>query len=198
LFRITGHDIFVQWRSFTGPFSVPKRDIETIEKAFAEAAQHSLRWDVAMDAISAAAGGRGGPIAHALAFSAASATVEAFELSGMAAVLLNRSGEALALNQQAENLLGAGIRIVNKRLVAERPEATQALDRALHVLIRGDKVSALAPPVTLPRAGRLPLMAYPLRLSNTATSITVRCLWWWPISNGAHVRLRMPCVRPSP
>ena len=74
-------------------------------------------------------------LARAVGFSAANATLEAFELSGTAIIALNRSAEPIKLNQRAERLLGSGISIRKKRLVADQNDATEALDRALHTLI---------------------------------------------------------------
>ena len=55
-------------------------------------------------------------LARTLGFSAAKIALEAFELSGIPIVLLNRAGEPIELNRQAEALLGTGISISKKRL----------------------------------------------------------------------------------
>ena len=114
-------------------------------------------------------------LARALGFSAARVALDAFELSGTAIVLVNRAGEPIKLNGQAEALLGSGIRISKKRLVAGTREATDALDRTLHALIWSNRDSALMPPVRLPREGRQPLLAYPLKLSSVTANVFAEC-----------------------
>jgi DNA-binding CsgD family transcriptional regulator/PAS domain-containing protein len=104
-------------------------------------------------------------LARAAGFSALSAAAEAFEFSGTAIVQINAAAQVIKLNKQAEELLGSGVHVVGKRLAAERPEATHALDHELHALLWNINGAVVAPPVPLPRAGRLPLLAYPLSLS---------------------------------
>lgn len=105
-------------------------------------------------------------VSRALGFAASSAALEAFEISGSAVVLLSGRGEVITANPSAERLLGNGIRITRRRLVAEDPVATAMLDRALHKLLWSPSGAALSPPVALPRRARSPLLAYPLKLSN--------------------------------
>jgi DNA-binding CsgD family transcriptional regulator len=119
--------------------------------------------------------GSAATMARALGFSAANVVVDTFEMSRTAIVLLNRSGEPIKLNRQAERLLGSGIRVSKRRLVADTRDATDALDRAVHELIRGNYQSALMPPVRLPRPDRSPLLAYPLRLSSVTANVFSDC-----------------------
>jgi DNA-binding CsgD family transcriptional regulator/PAS domain-containing protein len=105
-------------------------------------------------------------VARALGFAATNAALEAFEISGSAVLLLNGRGEVVTANPSAERLLGNGIRIARRRLVAADSAATAALDRALHRLLWSPTGAALSPPVVLPRQARSPLLAYPLKLSN--------------------------------
>lgn len=105
-------------------------------------------------------------VSRALGFAAADAALDAFELSGSAVLLLNWRGEVIKANASAERLLKGDVRIVRKRLVAASPDATAALDRALHNLLWRPSGAALLPPVALPREGELPLLAYPLRLDK--------------------------------
>jgi DNA-binding CsgD family transcriptional regulator/PAS domain-containing protein len=114
-------------------------------------------------------------LARALGFSAANTTLEAFEISGTAIVLFNRLGEPIKLNRQAERMLGSGIRVSKRRIVADTRDGTDALDRALHTLIWTKSGSALLPPVVLPRDGRQPLLAYPLRLSSVSANVFAEC-----------------------
>jgi DNA-binding CsgD family transcriptional regulator/PAS domain-containing protein len=114
-------------------------------------------------------------LARAIGFSAASAATEAFEFSDTAVVQLDRTGQVIRLNQQAEKLLGTGLRIINRRLVADQREATNALDRALHALLWNSSGSALMPPIVLPRADRRPLLACPLSLRSVAENPFAEC-----------------------
>ena len=148
---------------------------EVLERAFAEATLDTSRWNAAMEAVSAATGERGAEaFARVFGGAVATAAVEAFELSGIAVVLFNSAGDVIRLNRQAENLLGSGARIINGRLVAENQQANDELNRALYGVIWTDG-SVPTTPVQLPRAGRLPLLAYALRLSHTAVNPFADC-----------------------
>jgi DNA-binding CsgD family transcriptional regulator len=114
-------------------------------------------------------------LARALGFASANAAMEAFEMSGSAVALLNRRGEVLRLNNAAEAMMGPELRVVQKRIVWEDREATAALDRALHALLWAAAGSALMPPVSLPRHGRRPILAYPLKLSSVSASALADC-----------------------
>ena len=114
-------------------------------------------------------------MSRAMGFSTAKVVIDTFEMSGTAVILLNRSGEPIKLNRQAERLLGSGLRVSKKRLVAETRDATDALYRAVHELIRGNRQSALMPPVRLPRVDRPPLLAYPLKLSSVTANVFSDC-----------------------
>jgi DNA-binding CsgD family transcriptional regulator len=114
-------------------------------------------------------------LARALGFASANAAMEAFEVSGSAVALLNRRGEVLRLNDPAKVMMSAEVRIVQKRIVWQDKEATATLDRALHVLLWAAAASALMPPVSLPRRGRRPILAYPLKLSSVSASVLADC-----------------------
>lgn len=105
-------------------------------------------------------------ISTALGFVAAKAALDAFELSGSAALIIDKQGEVIRANSRAERLLRGDVRIVARRLVAKDVNATATLDSDLSRLVRNPESPALLPPIALPREGRLPLMAYPLRLSD--------------------------------
>ena len=62
--------------------------------------------------------------------------------------------------------IGIDIVDIEQRLVAKDVNATATLDSDLSRLVRNPESPALLPPIALPREGRLPLMAYPLRLSD--------------------------------
>jgi DNA-binding CsgD family transcriptional regulator/PAS domain-containing protein len=145
----------------------------SIERAFAEAMLNPSRWNAAMEAVSDVMGERGAEaFARISGAAAADAAAEAFELSGIAVVLFNNAGEVIRLNRQAENVLGSGVCVVNGRLVAENEQATDEFNRALHCMIWTD---GSVPPVQLPRPGRLPLLAYTLRLSHIAVNPLADC-----------------------
>ena len=110
-------------------------------------------------------------LARALGFAAMEAALEAYELSGLGVAVIGRSGEVIRLNSSGERLLGHGIGVQRQRLVAETPAATRALERALHTLICADTGVALMAPVSLPRRDRLPLLAYPVKLSRLAGNL---------------------------
>jgi DNA-binding CsgD family transcriptional regulator len=113
-------------------------------------------------------------IARALGFAAISGAVEAFELSGMALVQLDSAAGVMRLNARAEKLIGNGINVINDRLVAERKEATSALDRALSALLWRQSAT-LTPPIALPRTDRRPLLAYPISLGSIAQNPFADC-----------------------
>ncbi len=105
-------------------------------------------------------------VSSALGFATAKAALDAFELSGSAALIVDKQGEVIRTNPRAERLLRGDVRIVARRLAARDVNATAVLDSALSRLVRNPETPALLPPIALPREGRLPLMAYPLRLSD--------------------------------
>jgi DNA-binding CsgD family transcriptional regulator len=119
--------------------------------------------------------GSAAALARALGFAAANAAVEAFEVSGSAVALLDRRGEVLRINRAAETLLCHELRIVEKRIASHDADATAALNRTLHALLWTGASSALMPPVRLPRPGRRPILAYPLKLSTVAASVFAQC-----------------------
>jgi DNA-binding CsgD family transcriptional regulator len=104
-----------------------------------------------------------GALARALGFARAEAALAAFEVSGLAVALVDRLGKALRLNAAAERLLGPDLKIAHGRLASLDHDATAALDRALHILLRTANGRALTPPILLPRAEKRPLLAYVVR-----------------------------------
>jgi DNA-binding CsgD family transcriptional regulator len=114
-------------------------------------------------------------IARALGFSAASAALDAFEVSNTAVFLLNRLGQIIRANRSAENLLTGDIKSSGRRLVAADANASAALDRRLHQLLWASSGAALGPPTPLPRFRQRPLLAYLLKLSSLTTNILSDC-----------------------
>ncbi|WP_407178005.1 helix-turn-helix transcriptional regulator [Bradyrhizobium sp. STM 3562] len=109
--------------------------------------------------------------AQALGFAAANATLEAFDVSGTAVVLLDRQAEVIRTNRAADNLLRDGsARVIGRRLVAQDPSATAALGRALHSLLWSSAGSSLMPAVPLPRESKAPILAYPLKLPTLSAN----------------------------
>ena len=114
-------------------------------------------------------------VARALGFAAANAAAEAFERSDTPVALLNRGGDVLRLNSAAEALFDHDLRIVEKRVTSCDRQATAALDRALHTLLWAVGETALSTPVMLPREGRRPVLAHPMRLSAVSGNIFSDC-----------------------
>jgi DNA-binding CsgD family transcriptional regulator len=114
-------------------------------------------------------------LARALGFASADAAMDAFELSGSAAITLDRRGEVLRLNGAAEKLLGPDLFVAERRLASPDREATTALDRALHEVLWSDAASASMPPVPLPRRAGRPVLAYAVKLSTVSRSIFADC-----------------------
>lgn len=106
-------------------------------------------------------------LARAFASAGANAAMQAFEISGAAVMMLDRSGEVVRANAVAERLIGDDLQIVRRRLASFDPNATAALDRALRALIWASE-SALQLPVIFPRKRGRPILIY---LSRPATMI---------------------------
>ena len=102
-------------------------------------------------------------VAQALGFARVDGLRAAFDVTGTAVALIDRSGRVSSINPAAERMLGPHLRIQARRLVSSSRAATGALDRALYSLIWTDSPSC-GTPVTLPRPGGRPIIAYPCRL----------------------------------
>jgi len=100
----------------------------------------------------------------ALSGARAEAALAAFELSGAAVVLLDGFGKVIRLNNSAEALLSGDLDIRHGYLTSSSPRATTKLDKLLHVLLNSEQSVALQLPVSLPREGKRPILAYPARL----------------------------------
>jgi DNA-binding CsgD family transcriptional regulator len=114
-------------------------------------------------------------LARALGAATAAGALQAFEVSGKAVVLINRHGEAYRLNKSAEELLRGDIRIERRRLVASDPGATAAINCALHELMWQRIGGGLSQPIPLPRRGKRPILAYPIKLANLAANALADC-----------------------
>lgn len=113
--------------------------------------------------------------ARALGFARIDAAMQAFELSGTAVVLLDRTGNVVRANPAAERILSGDPRIERRRVVSSNPDATAALDRALHTLIWTRSAAAFMAPVPLPRPDRRPVLAYPVRLPAVSADVFSGC-----------------------
>ena len=114
-------------------------------------------------------------LARALGAATAAGALQAFEVSGKAAVLINRHGEAFRINKSAEKLLHGDVRIERRRLVASDPGAKAALNRSLHDLMWQRTNGGLSAPIPLPRRGKRPILAYPVKLDNSAANALADC-----------------------
>ncbi len=94
-------------------------------------------------------------LARTLGASASTGLLEAFEISGTAAILINRLGKAFKLNQTAERVLASDFQISNGKLVSKNLSASAELNQALHQL--------------------RPLLAYPMRPSSLAANALSDC-----------------------
>jgi DNA-binding CsgD family transcriptional regulator len=106
-------------------------------------------------------------LAQALGLAASSATLEAFDVSGTAAVLLDRQAQVVRTNRAADSLLRErSVRIVGRHLTSGDPAAAAVLNRSLHELLWTASGASLMPAIALPRAAQSPILAYPLKLPS--------------------------------
>lgn len=110
-------------------------------------------------------------LVRALDFARADTAAQAFELSGHAVIMLDRSGTVVRVNAVAEGLISDGFEVRAGQIVAHSPLAQAAFDSALSDLLARPLSTPLTAPVAFPRAGRHPLLAYAIRLSNSARDI---------------------------
>jgi DNA-binding CsgD family transcriptional regulator len=114
--------------------------------------------------------------ARALGFARAEGALDAFEVSDLAAVMLNGHGNVLRVNRAAERLLGRDPSLQRGRIVSADHQANQALDRTIHGVMTSTNGTTLMPPVLLPRSGeRRPLLAYATRLAAVSQDLFAPC-----------------------
>lgn len=114
-------------------------------------------------------------LARTLSSATAQGALEAFEISGNAAVLINGRGEVFRVNPSAELLLRGDVRIVKRRLVSKDKSANAELERAFQDLLRRPLTAVFSKQVCLPRSGRSPLLAHPIRLAGLAANVLADC-----------------------
>lgn len=100
--------------------------------------------------------------------------LEAFEVSGRGAALINRSGKIFRLNKLAEEILKDHVRVVKGRLIAKDLTGIAAFEQAVSRLLNVES-PAVEPPIALARPGRLPLLLYPTKLSSVARNALADC-----------------------
>ncbi len=99
------------------------------------------------------------------------ATLEAFDVSNVAAVLLDRQANVLRANRSAERLMSTGVRIVRQRLVVSNRKANAALKAALNEVLEAPSDQIRFPPIKIPRRGnKRPMLAHLLRLRGVRGS----------------------------
>lgn len=114
-------------------------------------------------------------LARTLSSATAQGALEAFEISGTAALLINGRGEVFKANLSAELLLKGGVQIVKRKLISKDGRANAELEGALQNLFRRPLGAGLSAMVSLPRSGRQPLLAHPIKLSSLAANILADC-----------------------
>lgn len=112
--------------------------------------------------------GSAAALARALGFARAEAASDAFDASGTAVVMMDQCGKVMRINAAAERLLGTDLQVSNSRLVSAHRGGTAAVQKALWELLQAAEPAASKPPVALPRVGRRPLLAYPMRLAGVS------------------------------
>jgi DNA-binding CsgD family transcriptional regulator len=114
-------------------------------------------------------------LARSLGFARAEAALDAFDVSGHAAVLFDRFGRVFRINNAAEQHIGGDLQITRKELICSNSEAQAALSRAVRDVMWSGSPAALLPPVALPRAGKRPLIAYVARLAGVSADALAPC-----------------------
>jgi hypothetical protein len=103
-------------------------------------------------------------LAPLLAGARARGIADAFELMGIAAILLDASGTVLHVGAAAQQFLGDGVSVASRHLVG----TTAAINQSLQTLIAaavGD-TGRVADPVSIPRPGRSQLSVRAIRVPD--------------------------------
>ena len=97
---------------------------------------------------------------------------ELLQLVGTAAILVDRNGRVVGLNDAARDCLGGGIDIRNRRLIASDPVAQRALTRLIEAGRDGCSAQAdVGEPVVVARRHGRPLILRTIRLDGDASSL---------------------------
>ena len=94
--------------------------------------------------------------------------MSAFAQANIAAVLLDANGHVMEINPAALPLLGDGLDIRGRRLMAARPACNTALQALIHNAVSGPGVHE---PVYIQRPGRTPLIVEATPLANARAEI---------------------------
>ncbi|MER8822622.1 helix-turn-helix transcriptional regulator [Mesorhizobium sp. M0991] len=119
--------------------------------------------------------GSAAALARMLSFARAEGALDAFNVSGTPAVLLDRNAEVILVNEAADTLIRRDLRLRGRHLASVNRNATDDLERALHALLRNSTPAAMMAPVPLPRISGRPLLAYPLRLPRITSNALASC-----------------------
>ncbi len=95
------------------------------------------------------------------------AALDAFEVSKTPAIIFDARGNVLRVNATAERLLNSELSIIGNHLQSYDSDATRAFEKAMQEVMWMDTGASVAP-IPLPRRGRWPLLAYPVRLKSVA------------------------------
>lgn len=110
--------------------------------------------------------GTASAVSNMLGFSRIGASLEAFEFARTAALIFDGSGNVIQMNDTARRLLDDSIKVSSRRLFCLDKAATAAFEGQLRNVLRSNEPSCLSTPVGLPRLGRLPVLAYIMRLGS--------------------------------
>jgi DNA-binding CsgD family transcriptional regulator len=106
----------------------------------------------------------------ALAMARGEAMLDAFQFSDRAALLLDRAGKVVRVNDAASLLLrGGDLQVAHGRILLNAPHAMEQLNRALKSLL-WTRDSALVPPIVVAKRGPGKLLIYPMGLSGLTDS----------------------------
>lgn len=103
------------------------------------------------------------------------AALDAFSVSGVAVLMLERRGNVISANTAAEELFDVDVQLRRGRFVPRDRVAAETLERSLNALLLDGESAASQPPVVLPRSDGRPLLVYAMRLSGVSADIFSRC-----------------------
>ncbi len=101
----------------------------------------------------------------------AAAPCDLLQLLDIAAILVDRDGEVVGLNDAARGCIGAGIHIRNRRLVAADPEARRALAQMIGDTGAGSAVPGGGEQVVIARPSMRPLILRTIPLQGLAAAM---------------------------
>ncbi|MDB5568541.1 MAG: hypothetical protein JWP84_5107 [Tardiphaga sp.] len=115
---------------------------------------------------------RAAQLARHLAYANATGMLDAFEALGCASFLLDRAGQVIRHNAQAEQLLGNGLALSRGRLRCERPADSLALGHLTAVLGQSTGLMpADVPLVVAQRLSKRPLVIQGIALAGLASAV---------------------------